>query len=107
MRRYYSVNAIRDAEAPLLASLPDGAHMKRAAFGLATEILRELVIYRANLIAAEAKVFAGTGSTTAQELAAKLYTARYDQLLREPKVQVDQIGGGAAAAAVRATAWRR
>src|ERR1700754_701073 len=43
MRHYYSVDAIRDAEAPLLASLPDGALMKRAAFGLATEIVKELI----------------------------------------------------------------
>jgi ADP-dependent NAD(P)H-hydrate dehydratase / NAD(P)H-hydrate epimerase len=42
MRHYFSVDAIREAEAPLLASLPDGALMKRAAFGLATEIVREL-----------------------------------------------------------------
>lgn len=42
MRHYYSADAIRDAEAPLLASLPDGALMRRAAFGLAAEILREL-----------------------------------------------------------------
>src|ERR1700744_2378620 len=42
MRHYYSVDAIRDAEAPLLASLPDGALMRRAAYGLATEIIREL-----------------------------------------------------------------
>ncbi|MGA8252402.1 MAG: hypothetical protein WB989_17735, partial [Mycobacterium sp.] len=27
MRHYYSADAIRDAEAPLLASLPDGALM--------------------------------------------------------------------------------
>jgi ADP-dependent NAD(P)H-hydrate dehydratase / NAD(P)H-hydrate epimerase len=42
MRHYYSADAIRDAEAPLLASLPDGALMRRAAFGLAIEIVREL-----------------------------------------------------------------
>src|SRR5947209_4913615 len=42
MRHYYSADAIREAEAPLLASLPDGALMRRAAFGLATEIIREL-----------------------------------------------------------------
>ena len=42
MRHYYSVDAIRQAEAPLLASLPDGALMRRAAFGLATEIIGEL-----------------------------------------------------------------
>src|SRR5882757_7434023 len=42
VRQYYSVDAIRDAEAPLLASLPDGALMRRAAFGLAAGIIREL-----------------------------------------------------------------
>ncbi|ULN36713.1 NAD(P)H-hydrate dehydratase [Mycolicibacterium smegmatis] len=42
MRHYYSADAIREAEAPLLAALPDGALMRRAAYGLATAILREL-----------------------------------------------------------------
>lgn len=42
MRYFYSADAIRDAEAPLLASLPDGVLMRRAAFGLATVIAREL-----------------------------------------------------------------
>ena len=42
MRDYYTADAIRAAEAPLLASLPDGALMRRAAFGLAGAIAREL-----------------------------------------------------------------
>lgn len=42
MRHYYSADAIRAAEAPLLAGLPDGALMKRAAHGLATVIIGEL-----------------------------------------------------------------
>ena len=37
-------DAIREAEAPLLASLPDGALMRRAAYGLANAIARELVL---------------------------------------------------------------
>ena len=44
MRYYYSADAIREAEAPLLAALPDGALMRRAANGLATAIARELVM---------------------------------------------------------------
>jgi len=44
MRYYYSADAIREAEAPLLASLPDGALMRRAANGLANAIARELVL---------------------------------------------------------------
>lgn len=42
MRYFYSADAIRDAEAPLLASLPDGVLMRRAAYGLATAIAAEL-----------------------------------------------------------------
>lgn len=42
MRYFYSADAIRDAEAPLLAALPTGGLMRRAAFGLATVIARDL-----------------------------------------------------------------
>jgi len=42
MRYYYTADAIRAAEAPLLASLPDGVLMRRAAYGLATAIAAEL-----------------------------------------------------------------
>ncbi len=42
MRHYYTADAIRTAEAPLLASLPDGVLMRRAAYGLATAVGREL-----------------------------------------------------------------
>jgi hydroxyethylthiazole kinase-like uncharacterized protein yjeF len=42
VRHYYSADAIRTAEAPLLKSLPDGVLMRRAAFGLAGAIAREL-----------------------------------------------------------------
>ena len=42
MRHYYSDQQIRDAEAPLLAALPDGALMRRAAWPLAVAIAGEL-----------------------------------------------------------------
>ncbi|TFV55274.1 NAD(P)H-hydrate dehydratase [Mycobacterium sp. PS03-16] len=42
MRHYYSADTVRDAEAPLLQRLPEGALMRRAAYGLATAIAREL-----------------------------------------------------------------
>jgi hypothetical protein len=42
MRQYYTADQIRNAEAPLLASLSDGALMRRAAGGLATSIAAEL-----------------------------------------------------------------
>ena len=43
MRHYYSADAIREAEAPLLASLPDGALMARAAYGLAAAIIGAVI----------------------------------------------------------------
>jgi len=42
MRYYYTAEQIRTAEAPLLAALPDGALMRRAATGLANAIAAEL-----------------------------------------------------------------
>ena len=42
MRHYHSADAIRAAEAPLLQALPEGVLMRRAAFGLAGAIAREL-----------------------------------------------------------------
>ena len=42
MRHYYTADQIRAAEAPLLAGLPDGALMRRAATGLAGAIAAEL-----------------------------------------------------------------
>ena len=42
MRHYYSAQQIRDAEAPLLAALPDGALMRRAAWPLSVAIAAEL-----------------------------------------------------------------
>ncbi len=38
MRHYFTADAIRAAEAPLLAAQPEGALMRRAAYGLATVI---------------------------------------------------------------------
>lgn len=42
MRHYFTAGQIRDAEAPLLAGLPDGVLMRRAATGLATAVAAEL-----------------------------------------------------------------
>ena len=42
MRHYYTAEVIRAAEAPLLASLPEGTLMRRAATGLAGAVASEL-----------------------------------------------------------------
>lgn len=72
-----------------------------------TEVLRDLVIYRANMLVAENQVIAGSGSTTALELATRLYTQRYEQLVREPKFPTDSGGGGASGQSPRLPITRR
>jgi hypothetical protein len=72
-----------------------------------TQVLSELVVYRANVVAQEASIFAGGGSADALKLAQDGYERRYRQLIREPKVPVDQTGGGSAGEPRRAPAFRR
>ncbi|MCX2932437.1 NAD(P)H-hydrate dehydratase [Mycobacterium sp. CVI_P3] len=61
MRHYYTADAIRAAEAPLLASLPDGALMRRAAYGLATAIAAELRARTGSLAGRQVCAVVGSG----------------------------------------------
>lgn len=61
MRHYYSADAIRAAEAPLLASLPEGVLMRRAAHGLATAAARELVSRTGGVAGRRVCAVAGSG----------------------------------------------
>lgn len=61
MRHYYSAEAIRAAEAPLLAALPDGALMRRAAHGLATAIAGELRIRTGGVAGRQVSAVVGSG----------------------------------------------
>lgn len=72
-----------------------------------TRVLRELVLCRAMLCAAEANALNGATRPDALETAQKIYTQRYNQLLREPKVPMDGGSGGAGTTAQRAPIWRR
>jgi ADP-dependent NAD(P)H-hydrate dehydratase / NAD(P)H-hydrate epimerase len=76
MRHYYSVDAIRDAEAPLLASLPDGALMRRAAFGLATEIVRELTARTGGVAGRRVCAVIGSGDNGGDALWAATFLRR-------------------------------
>jgi len=76
MRHYYSVDAIRDAEAPLLASLPDGALMKRAAFGLATEIIGELTARTGGVAGRRVCAVVGSGDNGGDALWAATFLRR-------------------------------
>ncbi len=76
MRHYYSVEAIREAEAPLLASLPDGALMRRAAFGLATEIIRELTARTGGVAGRRVCAVVGSGDNGGDALWAATFVRR-------------------------------
>jgi ADP-dependent NAD(P)H-hydrate dehydratase / NAD(P)H-hydrate epimerase len=76
MRHYYSVNAIREAEAPLLASLPDGALMKRAAFGLATKIIGELTARTGEVAGRRVCAVVGAGDNGGDALWAATFLRR-------------------------------
>ncbi|AKN18888.1 bifunctional ADP-dependent NAD(P)H-hydrate dehydratase/NAD(P)H-hydrate epimerase [Mycobacterium haemophilum] len=76
MRHYYSVAAIRDAEAPLLASLPDGVLMKRAAYGLANVIIRELAARTGGVTGRRVCAVVGSGDNGGDALWAATFLRR-------------------------------
>ncbi|MEY8017943.1 NAD(P)H-hydrate dehydratase [Mycobacterium servetii] len=76
MRHYYSVDAIRDAEAPLLAGLPDGVLMRRAAFGLATAIIGELVTRTGGVAGRRVCAVVGSGDNGGDALWAATFVRR-------------------------------
>jgi ADP-dependent NAD(P)H-hydrate dehydratase / NAD(P)H-hydrate epimerase len=76
MRNYYSADAIREAEAPLLASLPEGGLMRRAAFGLATAIARELVVLTGGIAGRRICAVVGSGDNGGDALWAATFLRR-------------------------------
>ena len=76
MRYYYSADAIREAEAPLLASLPDGALMRRAANGLADAIARELVLHTGGIAGRSVCAVVGSGDNGGDALWAVTFLRR-------------------------------
>jgi hydroxyethylthiazole kinase-like uncharacterized protein yjeF len=76
MRYYYSADAIREAEAPLLASLPDGVLMRRAANGLADAIARELVLRTGAIAGRSVCAVVGSGDNGGDALWAATFLRR-------------------------------
>jgi ADP-dependent NAD(P)H-hydrate dehydratase / NAD(P)H-hydrate epimerase len=76
MRHYYSADAIREAEAPLLASLPDGALMARAAYGLATAIIAELIARTGGVAGRRVCAVVGSGDNGGDALWAATFLRR-------------------------------
>ena len=94
MRHYYSADAIRAAEAPLLASLPDGALMRRAAYGLATAIAGELVIRTGGVAGRRVCAVVGSGDNGGDALWAATFLRRRgvaaDAILLNPSAPMPQ-----------------
>src|SRR5919198_2766052 len=76
MRHYYTADAIREAEAPLLSSLPEGGLMRRAAFGLATAIARELVQLTGGISGRRVCAVVGSGDNGGDALWAATFLRR-------------------------------
>lgn len=76
MRHYYTADQIREAEAPLLASLPDGALMRRAAHGLAVAIVHELVLQTGGVSGRHICAVVGSGDNGGDALWAATFLRR-------------------------------
>ncbi|MGZ9827464.1 NAD(P)H-hydrate dehydratase [Tsukamurella ocularis] len=61
MRHYHHPDSVRAAEAPLLASLPDGALMRRAAYGLARVCADELAARTGGTAGRRVTLLVGSG----------------------------------------------
>jgi hydroxyethylthiazole kinase-like uncharacterized protein yjeF len=76
MRHYYTADAIREAEAPLLASLPDGGLMRRAAYGLSVAVARELTRRTGGLAGRRICAVVGSGDNGGDALWASTFLRR-------------------------------
>ena len=76
MRHYYTADEIREAEAPLLASLPEGGLMRRAAYALATAIARELVLLTGGISGRQVCAVVGSGDNGGDALWATTFLRR-------------------------------
>jgi ADP-dependent NAD(P)H-hydrate dehydratase / NAD(P)H-hydrate epimerase len=89
MRHYYFADVIRDAEAPLLASLPEGALMRRAAYGLATAVIDELKARTSGVAGRRICAIVGSGDNGGDALWAATFARRRgaaaDAILLKPE----------------------
>ncbi|MFD3811929.1 NAD(P)H-hydrate dehydratase [Rhodococcus sp. NPDC058639] len=76
MRSYYPCEAVRAAEAPLLASLPEGTLMRRAAHGLATVAAAELRALTGGVAGRRVVLLVGTGDNGGDALWAGSFLRR-------------------------------
>jgi hydroxyethylthiazole kinase-like uncharacterized protein yjeF len=98
MRHYYTADAIRAAEAPLLESLPDGALMRRAAYGLATTIARELKSRTGAIAGRRVCAVVGSGDNGGDALWAATLLRRRGVAATAVVLNPDRVHGAALAA---------
>jgi len=98
MRYYYSADAIREAEAPLLAALPDGALMRRAANGLASAIASELLMRTGAIAGRSVCAVAGSGDNGGDALWAVTFLRRRGAAAAAVLLNPDRTHKGALAA---------
>lgn len=98
MRHYYTAEQIREAEAPLLASLPDGALMRRAANGLAGAIVRELVLRTGGVAGRRVCAVVGSGDNGGDALWAATFLRRRGAASAAVLLNPDRTHGKALAA---------
>src|SRR6476660_8350587 len=113
MRHYYTADAIREAKAPLLPSMPDGALMRRAAFGLANAIARELALRTGAVASRRICAVVGSGDNGGDALWAATFLRRRgaaaDAILLNPErthaeaLAAFRAGGGREVQTVSAT----
>src|SRR5215210_6256636 len=102
MRYYYSADAIREAEAPLLASLPDGALMRRAATGLANAIAREMTARTGGVAGRSVCAVVGSGDNGGDALWASTFLRRRGASAAAVLLKPDRTHEAALAAFLRA-----
>ncbi len=102
MRHYYTADAIRAAEAPLLRSLPDGALMRRAAHGLATAIARELTSRTGAIAGRRVCAIVGSGDNGGDALWAATFLRRRGVSATAVVLNPDRVHAAALAAFTKA-----
>src|SRR5690349_13740533 len=102
MRHYYSADAIRAAEAPLLASLPDGVLMRRAAYGLSVALIRELRARTGGIAGREVCAVVGSGDNGGDALWAATFLRRRGAAASAVLLNVERTHAKALAAFQRA-----
>jgi ADP-dependent NAD(P)H-hydrate dehydratase / NAD(P)H-hydrate epimerase len=102
MRHYCTADEIREAEAPLLASLPEGGLMRRAAYGLATAIARELVLLTGGISGRQVCAVVGSGDNGGDALWATTFLRRRGAAATAVLLNPDRTHQAALAAFTRA-----